>query len=142
MPPRSLAISTTVADRTAEVFRQRILAQAPGFLPGQKLLPLSLATELGISATPVQQAIDRLAADGLVDVVPAAGRTLRNCPPTTSTSRRSEPGSSCWPVASERPTVVRRAGRPGGFPPGLRAGHVRRGRPDVPCRGNGSSANS
>lgn len=73
MPPRRLAIGTTVADRTAEVLRQRILAQSPGFLPGQRLLPLSLATELGVSATPVQQALDRLAADGLVEVVPRRG---------------------------------------------------------------------
>jgi DNA-binding GntR family transcriptional regulator len=73
MPPRRLAISTTVAARTTEVLRQRILAQVPGFLPGQRLLPLSLATELEVSATPVQQALDRLAADGLVDVVPRRG---------------------------------------------------------------------
>src|ERR1700730_12806257 len=73
MPPRRLAISTTVAHRTAEVLRQRILAQSPGFLPGQRLLPLRLATELGVSATPVQQALDHLAADGVVEWVPRRG---------------------------------------------------------------------
>jgi DNA-binding GntR family transcriptional regulator len=73
MPKERLEISTTVADRTAEVIRERILAQAPGFLPGQRLFPLSLGDELGVSATPVHQALDRLAAEGLVDVVPRRG---------------------------------------------------------------------
>src|SRR5450432_2932332 len=73
MPEERLAISTTVADRTAEVLRQRILAQTPGFLPGQRLFPVTLADELGVSATPVLQALDRLAANGLVDVIPRRG---------------------------------------------------------------------
>ena len=51
MAEARLAISTTVADRTAEVLRQRIRAQTPGFLPGQRLFPLSLANELGASPT-------------------------------------------------------------------------------------------
>jgi DNA-binding GntR family transcriptional regulator len=73
MPDESLAISTTVADRTAQVLRQRILAQAPGFRPGQRLFPLALADELGVSATPVHQALNRLASNGLVEVIPRHG---------------------------------------------------------------------
>jgi DNA-binding GntR family transcriptional regulator len=68
-----LAINTTVADRIAEVLRQRIRAQTPGFLPGQRLFPLSLAVELGVSATPVHHALERLAADGLVEILPRHG---------------------------------------------------------------------
>jgi DNA-binding GntR family transcriptional regulator len=68
-----LALTTTVADRTAEVLRQRILALTPGFRPGDRLWPVGLAADLGVSATPVREALERLAADGLVEVVPRRG---------------------------------------------------------------------
>ena len=73
MRETGLAISTTVAERTEEVLRKRILALASGFLPGDRLFPVSLAEELGVSATPVREALERLAADGLVEVLPRRG---------------------------------------------------------------------
>jgi DNA-binding GntR family transcriptional regulator len=73
MPEVRSPLNTTVADRTVDMLRQRILAQTPGYLPGERLLPLVLANELGVSATPVHQALERLAAEGLVESVPRRG---------------------------------------------------------------------
>ena len=73
MQEAELAITTTVAARTAVVLRQRILALQPGFRPGDRLLPLALADELGVSATPVREALERLAAEGLVESIARRG---------------------------------------------------------------------
>lgn len=45
--------------------------------PGARLSDLVLSKEIGISRTPVREAIQQLAADGLVEVVPHAGATVR-----------------------------------------------------------------
>jgi DNA-binding GntR family transcriptional regulator len=45
--------------------------------PGQRLLEESLAKELGVSRTPVREALRRLEADGLVEYIPQRGTVVR-----------------------------------------------------------------
>ncbi len=66
-------ISQTIAARTADVIRNRILALAPGYAPGERLLPESLAESLGVSMTPVREALRVLSHEGLVRVLPRRG---------------------------------------------------------------------
>jgi DNA-binding GntR family transcriptional regulator len=68
-----LDVGLTIAVRTANAIRNRILAQAVGYAPGERLLPESLAESLGISITPVREALQLLSNEGLVKVVPRHG---------------------------------------------------------------------
>lgn len=58
---------------------QRLIAdiRAGTLKPGDRLLETELATNLGISRTPVREAIRRLEADGLVTHVPRSGAAIR-----------------------------------------------------------------
>jgi DNA-binding GntR family transcriptional regulator len=66
-------ISQTIAARTADVIRNRILALSPGYAPGERLLPEALAESLGVSMTPVREALRMLGNEGLVKVLPRRG---------------------------------------------------------------------
>lgn len=57
------------------LLRERIISGE--LRPGAKLSDLVLSREIGISRTPLREAIRQLAADGLVDVVPHQGATVR-----------------------------------------------------------------
>ncbi|MHB2266510.1 GntR family transcriptional regulator [Aliihoeflea sp. PC F10.4] len=72
------------ADRRSEIPQgqdayQRLIAQIRGgsLKPGDRLLETDLAARLGISRTPVREAIRRLEADGIVTHVPHAGAAIR-----------------------------------------------------------------
>jgi DNA-binding GntR family transcriptional regulator len=56
-----------------DILRRRIVACAPGCEPGAQLNMRRLADELGISVTPVKDAVRRLQADGLVVTRPRQG---------------------------------------------------------------------
>src|SRR3954470_11084102 len=63
--------SSTSAERTLASLRTLIL---DGDLrPGARLGEVELAERLGVSRTPVREALSRLAAEGLVEVVPNRG---------------------------------------------------------------------
>jgi DNA-binding GntR family transcriptional regulator len=63
--------SLTSAERVADTLRDRILhGELPG---GVRLGEAELAVSLGVSRTPVREALNRLAAEGLVEVVPNRG---------------------------------------------------------------------
>ncbi len=63
--------SLTSAERVADTLRDRILL---GDLPGgSRLGEVELAESLGVSRTPVREALSRLAAEGLVEVTPNRG---------------------------------------------------------------------
>jgi DNA-binding GntR family transcriptional regulator len=64
--PRSRA-----SDSVFEILRENILGR--GFRPGDRLDVRALADQLGVSATPVKDAINRLAAEGLVEIRPRSG---------------------------------------------------------------------
>lgn len=65
----------TLSSLAVKWLRERILSGA--LPPGARLSDLALSREIGISRTPVREAIRMLAADGLVDVVPHQGATVR-----------------------------------------------------------------
>lgn len=60
-----------VGDVVFQMLRQSILDQT--FAPGSRLQLDDLATKLDVSATPIKDAINRLAAEGLVEVKPRSG---------------------------------------------------------------------
>lgn len=65
----------TLSSLAVRLLRERIVSgQLP---PGARLSDLVLSREIGISRTPVREAIRMLAADGLVEVVPHQGATVR-----------------------------------------------------------------
>jgi Transcriptional regulators len=66
-------LGRTIAARTADAIRDRILALAPGYAPGERLLPEVLAESLGVSMTPVREALRLLSSEGLVDLLPRRG---------------------------------------------------------------------
>ncbi len=64
----------TASERAYSELRRRIL---DGRLPaGRKLKEIELAAELGISRTPVRDALSRLTAEGLLDFRPNAGASV------------------------------------------------------------------
>lgn len=65
----------TLSSLAVQWLRERIITGA--LPPGAHLSDLVLSREIGISRTPVREAIRMLAADGLVEVVPHQGATVR-----------------------------------------------------------------
>ncbi|MGH3638320.1 MAG: GntR family transcriptional regulator, partial [Mycobacterium sp.] len=55
--------------------RERILSGQ--LLPGSRLLEVDLAAELAVSRTPIREALPRLAAEGLIEMSPNRGATVR-----------------------------------------------------------------
>lgn len=70
---------TTRVMHAYTVIRRRILDNA--FPPGHQVLEQTLAEELGISRTPVREALVRLAEEGLVEVVPRHGMRVLSVSP-------------------------------------------------------------
>jgi DNA-binding GntR family transcriptional regulator len=58
--------------------RQRIVEMS--MLPGARIVEREIAEELGISRTPVHEAVQRLADDGLVEVLPRSGTFVARIP--------------------------------------------------------------
>lgn len=76
LPPLSRA---RASDSIFDILRERILARA--FLPGDRLDVRALADQLGVSLTPVKDAMTRLAAEGLVEVRPRSGTFVADLTP-------------------------------------------------------------
>ncbi|RIQ18981.1 GntR family transcriptional regulator [Jiangella rhizosphaerae] len=80
--PRTPALSVIErarrGGRTSDKVFEQLMEAIRGLrlLPGQPLSETELARELGVSRTPVREAIARLADAGLVDVVPQVGTTV------------------------------------------------------------------
>ncbi len=62
---------TTIKEQLYDELKQRILSQI--YLPGEKLVIDSLARELGVSNTPIREALSMLESDGLVVTAPNSG---------------------------------------------------------------------
>ncbi|MBA8681418.1 GntR family transcriptional regulator [Stenotrophomonas tumulicola] len=67
------------SDSVADMLRASILGST--FRPGQRLDVKSLADQLGVSPTPVKDAINRLAAEGLIDIRPRSGTFVTDITP-------------------------------------------------------------
>jgi DNA-binding GntR family transcriptional regulator len=72
--------SVTKQERVYRAIRERILSGAYG--PGYRVVIDALATEFGVSALPVREAIRRLEAEGLVIFRPNAGAHVAPADPT------------------------------------------------------------
>jgi DNA-binding GntR family transcriptional regulator len=68
-----VGISRTIATRTADIIRQRILSVTPGYEPGVRLYPQAISQDLGVSSTPVREALMQLVAEGVVSLTPRRG---------------------------------------------------------------------
>ncbi|MCF7936655.1 MAG: GntR family transcriptional regulator [Synergistales bacterium] len=71
---RGPRLYTTSADYVYQELRQRIITKQ--LKPGQRLPELNLAVEMGVSRTPVREALRKLSSEGLVDLVPHSGARL------------------------------------------------------------------
>jgi DNA-binding GntR family transcriptional regulator len=67
----SLTTRESLVEQAYSVLRRRILDNV--YAPGHQALERPLAEELGISRTPVREALIRLANEGLVEVIPRHG---------------------------------------------------------------------
>lgn len=68
-------MGTLLSEKTYQYLRRKLLA---GELhPGTRLDYKKIAEELGISVTPVREAMGKLASEGLVELVPRAGAIIR-----------------------------------------------------------------
>jgi DNA-binding GntR family transcriptional regulator len=68
----------TWARRVYLSLRQRIVEM--DMLPGERIVERDIAEELGISRTPVHEAVLRLADEGLVEVIPRSGTFVARIP--------------------------------------------------------------
>jgi len=72
---RAVAQAQALVDRLAAAIHARVLA---GEIPsGSRLRQESLATEFGVSRTPVREALRKLQADGVVELEPNRGAVVR-----------------------------------------------------------------
>ncbi len=69
-------LRSTLSERIAELIRHRILTLAEACRPGDRLYPGRLAESLGVSITPIREALKLLASEGLVDFSPRRGATV------------------------------------------------------------------
>ncbi|GIF66619.1 GntR family transcriptional regulator [Asanoa ishikariensis] len=69
---------TAASDRAVDQLRDRILGGE--YIPGERLGEVDLAEKLGVSRTPVREALRRLAAEGLVDITPNKGARVIDYP--------------------------------------------------------------
>jgi DNA-binding GntR family transcriptional regulator len=67
------------SDSVFDILRENILGR--GFRPGDRLDVRALADQLGVSATPVKDAINRLAVEGLVEIRPRSGTFVAELAP-------------------------------------------------------------
>lgn len=70
---------TRASDSVLDMLREGILACV--FSPGQRLDVKALADQLGVSPTPVKDAINRLAAEGFIDIRPRSGTFVAEITP-------------------------------------------------------------
>lgn len=70
---QELNLGRTIREQVREILKQRILSSEPGYRPGDKLVISDVCRGLGISPTPLKQALARLERDGLVEIRPRRG---------------------------------------------------------------------
>jgi GntR family transcriptional regulator, rspAB operon transcriptional repressor len=62
---------TRLNDSVYDIIKKNILSQV--FSPGQRLILEEVSQQLGVSMTPLKDALNRLAVEGLVEIVPRQG---------------------------------------------------------------------
>jgi DNA-binding GntR family transcriptional regulator len=71
---REPRLYTTSADYAYQELRHRIITKQ--LKPGQRLPEVNIAVQMGVSRTPVREALRRLASEGLVLIIPNSGARL------------------------------------------------------------------
>ncbi len=71
---RESKIYTTSADYAYQELRHKIITKQ--LKPGQRLPEVNVAVQMGVSRTPVREALRRLSSEGLVIIVPNSGARL------------------------------------------------------------------
>ncbi|MDI9370320.1 MAG: GntR family transcriptional regulator [Synergistaceae bacterium] len=71
---RETRLYTTSADYAYQELRHRIITKQ--LKPGQRLPEVNIAAQMGVSRTPVREALRRLASEGLVQIIPNSGARL------------------------------------------------------------------
>ncbi len=66
----------SLSARTYRTLRDALLRRA--IAPGERLIETELAQQLGVSRTPVRDALARLAAEGMADALPTGGIVVRD----------------------------------------------------------------
>jgi DNA-binding GntR family transcriptional regulator len=70
--PQSIEFENlTLTDKIYSLIKLGVIHQE--YLPGSRLADQEIAERLGVSRTPVREAINRLAAEGLVTIIPRQG---------------------------------------------------------------------
>ncbi|QDT94251.1 GntR family transcriptional regulator [Gimesia algae] len=82
-----------------EVLRQKLLNRE--FAPGARVRYGPLGDEIGMSATPVREAIGRLASEGLIELVPQLGAVVKR-PTLTDTTELYEMREAIEPYAAAK----------------------------------------
>jgi DNA-binding GntR family transcriptional regulator len=78
-PPQSVAEPCISASRRVYLcLRQRIVEMS--MLPGERVVERDIAEEFGTSRTPVHEAVQRLADEGLIEIVPRSGTFVARIP--------------------------------------------------------------
>jgi len=78
-PPTSVSESGLSASRRVYLcLRQRIVEMS--MLPGARVVERDIAEEFGTSRTPVHEAVQRLADEGLIEVIPRSGTFVARIP--------------------------------------------------------------
>jgi DNA-binding GntR family transcriptional regulator len=108
------ARSASKVDLAYDLIRRRILDGA--YTPGYRLVLGTLARELGVSTVPVREAVRRLEAEGLVEVVRNVGATVRGLDPveyrwTVETLAVVEAAATGMAAAHLAPTALAEARR-------------------------------
>jgi len=102
------------SDLTTKVYqwlKERIMHHA--FLPGDKLDVQQLADDLGVSRTPVKDAINRLTAEGLVILRPRRGTYVATLTPTALRDLfETRMMIECWAVQQATADAMRAAALP------------------------------
>jgi len=62
---------SNINEKVYELLKERILSKV--FAPGQQLNVREIGNQLGVSRTPLKDALNRLAAEGLVEIRPRSG---------------------------------------------------------------------
>lgn len=79
LPPQPVAEAGLTASRRVYLcLRQRIVEMS--MLPGERVVERDIAEEFGTSRTPVHEAVQRLADEGLIEVVPRSGTFVARIP--------------------------------------------------------------
>ncbi len=78
-PPEPLARAADSVDRVYQAVTRRAVNWR--FAPGERINEVALAQDLGVSRTPVREALNRLARDGFVRFVPNRGFLARDLTP-------------------------------------------------------------